>query len=515
MKGHKSHRGRFRRLFQNVLASLSLLAILYSLSDSKRNERVVPKRNERADAVVEAITFAFDAYWKSALAFDELRPISQSGENSFCNTSATLVDSLSTLWLAGLDDRFKSARDVVAAKDYTVLANCNLFEATIRIVGGLLSAGALSKDQMFFEKAKQVVELMMPSFNTVSGIPCNSFPLPPQNRPPCASASIAEAGTLVMEFAYLSQVTADASYVAAAELAMFAIASGRNKSTCLPGIYSTNVNIDDGTGQSCWGSMGGGADSFYEYLLKIWLLTGKAQTFYPYKRMWDLSMKTTYENLLRCSDDGHLYAGSGDGTTFNSNLEHLACFLGGNMLLGDPSKYLKAAAAITESCVAMYTSSASKLGADGFAWRGSHPISKCIDAPKNHENPDGSVSSAPNLQRPETIESLFYLYQRTRNPVYRDLGWEIFKHLNQTRVETGGFASVWNVNQIPVSLQDKQQSFYLAEELKYALLLFEDDHRIDLDQWVFNTEAHPLPIFQPQFESLIFGVCDNAPQVCA
>ena len=41
---------------------------------------------------------------------------------------------------------------------------------------------------------------------------------------------------------------------------------------------------------------------------------------------------------------------------------------------------------------------------------------------------------------------------------------------------------------------DVQQSFFLAETLKYLYLIFSDDDAMDLDRWVLNTEAHPLPV---------------------
>lgn len=50
--------------------------------------------------------------------------------------------------------------------------------------------------------------------------------------------------------------------------------------------------------------------------------------------------------------------------------------------------------------------------------------------------------------------------------------------------------------QVPPGLANKMESFFLAETLKYFYLLFEDDPNVlPLDQWVFNTEAHPLPIW--------------------
>lgn len=43
-----------------------------------------------------------------------------------------------------------------------------------------------------------------------------------------------------------------------------------------------------------------------------------------------------------------------------------------------------------------------------------------------------------------------------------------------------------------------QQSFFLAETLKYLYLTFSEDTVIPLDKWVFNTEAHPLPVLGSQ-----------------
>ena len=146
-----------------------------------------------------------------------------------------------------------------------------------------------------------------------------------------------------------------------------------------------------------------------------------------------------------------------------------------------------------------------------MSWQGSHPSSQCISNPKGHEGADIQQRSAANLQRPETVESLFFLWRTTRDPKWREQGWLIMQELNQTRgvpscallaseslsfvpaVETGGFASVHNVyaaDNLP--LADKQESFFIAEELKYLFLLFAEDNEMNgfvPEQWVFNTEV--------------------------
>jgi len=42
---------------------------------------------------------------------------------------------------------------------------------------------------------------------------------------------------------------------------------------------------------------------------------------------------------------------------------------------------------------------------------------------------------------------------------------------------------------------DKMETFFFAETLKYLYLIFSEAELIPLDQYVFNTEAHPLKIW--------------------
>lgn len=106
-------------------------------------------------------------------------------------------------------------------------------------------------------------------------------------------------------------------------------------------------------------------------------------------------------------------------------------------------------------------------------------------------------ADAHNLQRPETIESLFYLYRLTGDRKYRDWGWKIFQSFEKYSKLPEGYSSMNNVrNPGNVGLRNKMESFFLGETLKYLYLLFNDDmNDVPLDKFVFNTEAHPLPIY--------------------
>lgn len=105
-----------------------------------------------------------------------------------------------------------------------------------------------------------------------------------------------------------------------------------------------------------------------------------------------------------------------------------------------------------------------------------------------------------NIHRPETIESLFYLYRATGDQKYREYAWNIFQAFEKYTKLEEGYASVNNVQKPnDVGFKDKMESFYLAETLKYLYLLFSDNaHLLPLDKYVMNTEAHPLPIYMSQ-----------------
>jgi mannosyl-oligosaccharide alpha-1,2-mannosidase len=103
-----------------------------------------------------------------------------------------------------------------------------------------------------------------------------------------------------------------------------------------------------------------------------------------------------------------------------------------------------------------------------------------------------SVGTSWNILRPETVESLFYLWRLTGNKTYQEWGWNIFQAFEKNSRVESGYVGLKDVN--TGAKDNKMQSFFLAETLKYLYLLFSPSSVISLDEWVFNTEAHPLKI---------------------
>ena len=116
-------------------------------------------------------------------------------------------------------------------------------------------------------------------------------------------------------------------------------------------------------------------------------------------------------------------------------------------------------------------------------------------------NPPSMVSAdnAPyNLLRPETVESLFMLWRATGDRRYREWGWELFQSFERhCKVTGGGYSGIVDVREAIPRKNDKQESFWLAETLKYFYLLFSPESALPLDVYVLNTEAHPLKVLTP------------------
>ncbi|GAA6093291.1 mannosyl-oligosaccharide 1,2-alpha-mannosidase IA [Tachysurus ichikawai] len=127
---------------------------------------------------------------------------------------------------------------------------------------------------------------------------------------------------------------------------------------------------------------------------------------------------------------------------------------------------------------------ATKLGPEAFRFDG------------GEEATATRLSDRYYILRPEVIESYMYMWRLTHDPKYREWGWQAVEALEKhCRIE-GGFSGIRDVYASTVSHDNMQQSFFLSETLKYLYLLFSDDDLLPLDDWVFNTEAHPLPIIR-------------------
>ncbi|KAH0704742.1 hypothetical protein KY285_019020 [Solanum tuberosum] len=440
---------------------------------------------QRREKVKDAMLHAWSSYEKYAWGHDELQPQTKNGVDSFGGLGATLIDSLDTLYIMGLDEQFQRARKWVAnSLDFNKNYDASVFETTIRVVGGLLSTYDLSGDKLFLDKAQDIADRLLPAWNTESGIPYNIINLVhgnPHNPGWTGGDSIlADSGTEQLEFIALSQRTGDRKYQQKVENVILEL----NRTFPDDGLLPIYINPHKGTTSYSTITFGAMGDSFYEYLLKVWIQGNRTAAVSHYRKMWETSMKGLVSLVRRTTPSSFAYLGEKMGSSINDKMDELACFAPGMLALGssgyspdEAQKFLSLAEELAWTCYNFYQSTPTKLAGENYFF---------------NDGQDMSVGTSWNILRPETVESLFYLWRLTGNKTYQEWGWNIFQAFEKNSRVESGYVGLKDVN---TGVKDNMmQSFFLAETLKYLYLLFSPSSVIPLDEWVFNTEAHPIKI---------------------
>lgn len=468
-----------------------------------RRIRFPGAENDRQRAVVVAFKHAWSGYRRYAWGYDHLRPLTRSGGN-WLGLGLTLVDSLDTMLIMGLDKEFEEARDWVAhSLNFTANKYVNLFETTIRVLGGLLSVHHISGDRMFLDKAVDLGHRLLPAFETRTGIPLSDVNLGAgKARGPAwvGDSTTAEVSTLQLEMNQLSHVSG------LAEFSRRAMNVSRSLHRLVKGWATTPAGAllpifisprDARPRSSAPVTLGARGDSYYEYLLKVFAQLGEPAAFM--RDDFERAMQHVYEYLLRRTHHSRLtFIGelsSASQRRFSPKMDHLVCFLPGTLALavrlGLDRRHMIVAEQLLHTCYLTYQRQPTGLAAEITHFR------------LDNSSTDFYVKKADShcLLRPETVESLWYLYHLTANSTYQDWGWRIFEAIERhARVPSGGYASLSNVMDVHnVGQRDSMESFFTAETLKYLYLLFSDDQStLNLNDFVFNSEAHPLPVLRNQ-----------------
>jgi ER degradation enhancer, mannosidase alpha-like 2 len=417
---------------------------------------------EMAKLVREEFLHAWNGYKQYAWGHDELRPLSKNYRDwHSVSLYMTPVDALDTMILMGLDEEAAKTKDFIATNlSFNQDIYVKNFEITIRLLGGLLSSHQLTGDKRLLDLADDLGDRLLPAFNSPTGMPYVNVNLKTgavrdeQTNP-------AEVGTLLMEFGTLSKLTGKPVYYDKAKHALVELYDRRSSI----GLMGAGINVKTGAWTDLTSNVGGGIDSYYEYLLKCWLLFGDKDC----QRMWQSSIEAVNKHV---ADDGpaglwygevDMNTGKRTGTEFGS----LDAFFPGTLALGGD---LDRARRLEESCYKMWTLfgiepeeldySKMKIAYDGYALR------------------------------PEIIESAFYLYRFTSDARYLDMGRTFLDGLMKYCRTDVAYAALKSV--ATKEKKNAMESFFFAETLKYLYLLFAAPGTVDLGKVVFNTEAHPL-----------------------
>ena len=517
----------------------------------------------RRERVRDAFKVSWDGYKKYAWGMDEYHPVAKKGRNMVEGGMGwIIVDALDTMIMMNLTSSVKDAREWISTSlNYNANHEVNTFETTIRMLGGLLSAHYLSTtfpqlaplkdddlnqpgEDLYLEKATDLADRILGAFESKSGVPFASINLNTSVGVPSkadgGASSTAEAGTLQLEFKYLSKLTGESHFWQTAEKVIEIIDDQHQKDGLLPiFIYA---NTGEFRGENI--RLGSRGDSYYEYLIKQYLQTSQSEPVYL--EMWTEALRGIKKHLLTYSKQASLTVlgerPQGLDKPLKPKMDHLVCFMPGTIALAvtggqsvveaktrlgsdwtsKQDEDLHLAKELMKTCWGMYKATATGLAPEIAHFRVDDPPRAWTagpDAPVSHPFDDASdtewrqdydihSNDVHNLQRPETVESLFYMYRITGDPMYREWGWEMFESfITHTKVvhQFGehheknvayAYTSLDNANKIPPTHRDNMESFWLAETLKYFWLLFGPEDEFPLDKIVINTEAHFFPRFE-------------------
>lgn len=534
---------------------------------------------------------------------DEVMPKSKKASDPFNGWGASIVDTLDTLLVMGLQEEYNLCRRHVNqinfhwitgrdwsqgyigldgeldahGKQWTIdrdrTAGLPVFETGIRYLGGLLGAYDLTGDKLMLDRAVDIAEVLGRAFNTKSGLPQGSRIDPGQESGvyQLGSVSVAEVGSMTLELMRLSFATGDRKWFDLAQRAMDFIDKKIVPRSKFKPLIPMHFTPDAASQTALTGGFTFGAmcDSYYEYLIKTYKLLGGNEIAKQYKRLYedsiDAARKLLFVDIDIVPDTKLMTIGKWEHNGLHNETEHLACFAGAMLGLGakllDRPQDMSDAAKFTGTCYwlsaatktgiqpevvhfysgddeSRFQNMTTELGPKGEPRMWHPPISQPfqedqINYAKMHKsmkgewlynddhspvaNNSGRVGKNPityyrhlvgepagtkrvgtyYINRPETIESVFYMWRLTGDRGWQDKGWRMFTSWMEHAKVDGGISSIQDVTVDPTTGRgvlhgDNMESFIFAETFKYHYLLQADPLLLNLDDYVLNTEAHPF-----------------------
>jgi mannosidase alpha-like ER degradation enhancer 2 len=432
------------------------------LQSQKSTEVTTREQTEMANRVRQEFLHAWNGYKQYAWGHDELKPLSKSYRDWYgASLYMTPVDALDTMILMGLDDEAAKTREFVANNlSFDQDISVKNFEISIRMLGGLLSSYQLTGDKRLLALAEDLGNRLLPVFNSPTGMPYVNVNLK-TGAVSGEETNPAEVGTLLIEFGTLSKLVRKPIYYDKAKHALVELYNRRSPI----GLVGSGINIRTGAWTDETSHIGGGIDSYYEYLLKGSLLFDDKDC----ERMWKSSIKAVNQYLANDAVSGLWYgqANMNSGKHVGTYFGALDAFFPGELALsGD----LDRAKSLEESCYRMWT----KWGIE----------------PEVLNYSNMKIVENGYALRPEIIESAYYLYHFTKDRRYLDMSKTFFNGIEKYCKTDVAYAALSDVEE--KTKADRMESFFLAETLKYLYLLFAQPDMLDLTKVVFNTEAHPI-----------------------
>jgi len=454
-------RALHRRTFLYTAAAGGLLATsAYAAPDETDWKKL-------AEDVKAEMAWSWAQYVEHAFGHDQIRPVSGTPQSFFFpehRLGLSIVEALDTLWVMGLDAQFEQGVNwCVANLRFDIDGDIQLFETSIRLVGGLLSAHHASGDRRLLALAHDLAERLSPAFTkSPTGMPYRFVNLrtgavrDPMTNP-------AEVGSYLPEWGTLSRLTGDKRFYDLPKAATKAMFDRRSHLDLL----ADAIHAETGKWMSRRATIGPPSDSYYEYLWDGWQLFGDADS----KRWYDVCTTAILKHQQDVRD-GRLWFAAVDFET-GARLDHhqteLDAFYGG--LLGQGGAMREGRA---------YTLSWSAVQ-DQFGV-----------IPEGFDYATFKATAPSNALRPELADAAFNLWLLDKDPLWRRIGRTHFLNMKASSRSRYGYSGLKDVTATPKTKDDSCPGYWWSEQMKYYYLLFSDTPRFDYAKNYLSTEGNVL-----------------------
>ncbi|XP_037936463.1 ER degradation-enhancing alpha-mannosidase-like protein 2 [Teleopsis dalmanni] len=485
-----------QNIFLNYIHLLLVCLVILALQGPQRVQcsqyYTKEKKLELREQVRSVFQHGYDSYLRYAADYDELRPLTCDGVDTWGSYSLTLIDALDTLATMGNYSEFRRIALLIEKKmNFDKDINVSVFETNIRIVGGLISAHLISKKAgLNVEKgwpcqgpllrlAEDVAKRLLPAFDTFTGMPYGTvnlrYGVPKGETPITCTAAV---GTFLIEFGALSRLTGNPIYE---EVALNAIHTIWERRSPL-GLVGNHIDVLTGRWTALDSGIGAGVDSLFEYLVKGAIMLNRPELLEMFHEA-----RHAIDKYQR-RDDWYVWVHMAKGQVTLPVFQSLESFWPGILsLIGD-----------IRPAVRTFAKYYSVLKKYGFL-------------PEFFNIPLGEASQNRESYplRPELVESAMYLYRATNDHVYLEMGETLLKSIEFSAKTKCGYSTIRNV--VTHEKENRMESFFLAETTKYLYLLFDEENFLHNDgvtgerlettngecvvyagSYIFNTEAHPI-----------------------
>jgi mannosyl-oligosaccharide alpha-1,2-mannosidase len=448
-------------------SAVALIGGTLASGAGRRTDATPQDWNALAQDVRTEFQWAWRAYVARAWGRDEINPVSGTAQSFFIDghdLGLSLIEALDTLWLMELDAEFQAGVDwVKTSLDFDIDGDIQVFEANIRLVGGLLAAHLACGDPVLLTKARDLADRLLKAFDaSPHGLPYRYVNLRTGAvRDP--ETNLAEIGTYIAEFGVLSRLTGDPKYHAAARRAMLHALNMRSDI----GLMAANIHAETGRFISRNASIDVYADSFYEYLWDAWDLFDDAE------------LKVAAQDCLKAMIDhqGKRYDG----------------------LLWFPMVDYETGAVTNTSQTVLGAYLAGLLGQAGFKVEGDDFLKtyETMQArygivPESIEVTTGRPRTLRTGLRPEVADACLNLWLGDRDDRYRVVAADHYRQMKASSKAAYGYTSLTDISTRPMTQGDNCPGYWWSEQMKYYWLMFAEPKRIDLGRLVLSTEANVL-----------------------